>query len=68
MQCSVRNGFKDLDQLKALRKSLWNSVGREASLCIWWKERITELKMGLKLHFLTLGCNVILEISRYAVD
>lgn len=68
MQRSVRNGFEDLDRLEALRTSLWSSVRREASLCSWWKERITELKMGLKLRFLTLVCNVILEISSNAVD
>lgn len=65
---SVRNGFEDLDRLEALGTCLWSSIRREASLCSWWKDRITELKMGLRPQFLTLVCNVILEISRYAVD
>lgn len=68
MHPSVRNGFEDLDRLEALGTCLWSSVRREASLCSWWKDRITELNMGLRPQFLTLICNVILEISRYAVD
>lgn len=68
MQCSLRNSFEDLDWLEALRKSLWNAIRREVSLCSWWEERITELKMRLKLQFLILVCNVNLKIYRYAVD
>lgn len=41
---------------------------RKASHCSWWKEEITELKTGLKLPFLVVVWNVILEIARYAAD